>query len=71
LRRQLSFYRVGAGAALGFYLGACGANTLQTNLNRQFDEDISMAFDQRYAKRSLNASGLGSSYISIGSREDY
>ena len=63
LRRAASFSRIGVATAFGFYLGACGANRLHSNLWRSFDEDITNAFDERYVKRALNVSGLNSNWV--------
>ena len=71
LRRGASYPRIGLAAALGFYLGASGANNLQTNLWRSLDEEITFAFDQRYVKRALNVSGLGSNWVNIKHNEDF
>ena len=71
LRRAASFSRIGVATAFGFYLGACGANRLHSNLWRSFDEDITNAFDERYVKRALNVSGLNSNWVNVKHNEDF
>jgi hypothetical protein len=59
-----------AGAAVGFIIGANGANAYNGVLHRNFDREIVNAFDLRFIKHSLNVAGLTSNHTSFAQNED-
>ena len=62
--------RIGTAAAFGFYIGATAANTIGSNMYRQFDKDIMRAFDERYLTKALNVSGWNTNYTGMKDNED-
>jgi len=57
--------RLGAAIAFGFIVGANASNYFETSLWRNFDRDISHAFDERFMRSALNVSGLSTNHTSI------
>ena len=57
--------RMGAALTLGFLIGANATNNMESALWREFDRDITRAFDHRFLNQALNVSGLHSSHTSI------
>jgi hypothetical protein len=70
LGKSLCGKRILAGAAVGYLIGANGANAYNTVLNRSFDREIVNAFDLRFIRHSLNVAGLTSSHTSLAHNED-
>ena len=62
--------RIGAMAAFGWYIGAQGACTMGGSLFREFDREITLAFDERYMTRSLNVAGWNNNAISFKDNQD-
>lgn len=65
LRRPACPVRASATAFLGFCLGTMSSTAVHSHLADRFDQDIINAFDQRYARRSLNANMLRNDHISM------
>lgn len=65
LRRGHSWLRIGGVAAAGYIIGVYATDNVVNSLNKEFDEDIIQAFDQRYLKYALNSTGFGNNYVSI------
>lgn len=65
LKRTACLRRAAAFSTIGFALGAYSSNSAVTTLDRfKSQGDIVNAFDRRYMKNVLNATGFGSNYVS-------
>lgn len=67
LKRAFCYKRAGLAGLIGYGFGMYAVYTphlAHSGLHKDFDQDILVAHDQRFARTVLNATGFGSSYVS-------